>query len=64
VSKDFPCECGHIRQSEETLNSICVSWHDDRDNDHQLAACRYCDCKRYRPSNLKYLERLAEKYEY
>jgi hypothetical protein len=56
MKKDWPCECGHIRQAEEHfLFGDMFS-----DNDHPLHACRFCECKRFRPSNLRYLEQLSE----
>ena len=58
---DYPCICGHIRQCEATLLRICHPHWNEENNDHKLYACRYCDCKRYVPDNLKYLELLVIK---
>ena len=63
MNKDWPCECGHIRLCEETLAKICCPWMHEEYNDHKLFTCRYCDCTRYRPSNLRYLEQLVDKNE-
>lgn len=53
---DFPCVCGHVRQSAETLLKLChPHWNEDI-NTHKLYACRYCDCEEFVPDNLRYLE--------
>jgi hypothetical protein len=60
VNVDFPCVCGHVRQSDETMSRICHPHWYEANNDHKLNACRYCDCKKFIPDNLRHLEEMSK----
>jgi hypothetical protein len=59
VKVNFPCRCGHskIEHSPYSHNGVLIS----------LVCCTIeclCECLDFKTDNLRYLEKLAEKYEY
>lgn len=56
---NFPCNCGHRKTNHHEINApIWDTWCVGRNGSDNF---KVCDCNKYIPDNLKYLEQMSKK---
>ena len=59
LPNNFPCICGHKEKSHFVMTMLGGSaWCIERNGKDNFDEC---DCRKYSPDNLKYLEQLSKK---
>lgn len=58
TKQKFPCKCGHYAKLHESIEApIWEQWCVGEDSDYEYLRCQ---CSKYVPDNLKYLEEIYQ----
>lgn len=60
MENNFPCECGHSKDDHVGFYIKADKYHCPKEIGKFGWLTFYCECKNYKPSNLKYLEKLYD----